>query len=71
MVALGFIFGYFMGGAVSWLLFRKIVNNYKDMDSLKEEIFYNALRKLPEIKKIEIMQSVYGKNWMEHIPTTE
>ena len=68
MAALGFILGYLMGASVSWLLFRKIVNNYKEMDEIKEEILYNALRKLPQTKKIEVLQSVYGKNWIEHVP---
>lgn len=68
MPALGFIIGYLMGASVTWLLFRKIVSNYKEIDEIKEEILYNALHKLPQIKKIEILQAVYGKNWMEHIP---
>lgn len=68
MPALGFILGYLIGASVTWLLFRKIVSSYKEIDEIKEEILYNALHKLPQIKKIEILQSVYGKNWMEHIP---
>jgi len=46
----------------------KVLNSYKEIEQEKEVIIYNSLRHLSPMQKVEVMQAIYGKKWMEHVP---
>ena len=62
---------FYAGYCLAIFLMSKILNSYKEIYKTEEEIIYNSLRHLAPVQKVEVMQSIYGKNWMEHVPTED
>ena len=59
---------FYVGYCLAIFLMSKVLNSYKEIEQEKEVIIYNSLRHLSPMQKVEVMQAIYGKKWMEHVP---